>query len=277
MTPHLLALDIDGTIVDYDDKLSDRVRGVVRACRAQGHHIVISTGRSLSGALDVANRLGLTEGFVVVSNGAVIASLNPDTDNGYELVHVETFNPGPALTRMNHALPTSLCMVEDANLERWASADFPVGDLAAGDDLNIVRFAELKTLRATRIVLRELHGSREEFADAVEKIGLHGVTYSVGWSNWLDIAPEGVSKASGLARVAEMLGIDKQHTVGAGDGTNDHEMMEWVAHGIVMGQAGQKLKDLGTVITGTVEEDGLATALQDYFELSEDAIRSAMR
>ena len=93
----------------------------------------------------------------------------------------------------------------------------------------------------------------------------------------MDIAPEGISKASGLARVANDLGIDQQHTVGAGDGTNDHEMMEWVTHGIVMGQAGQKLKDLGTVITGTVQEDGLVTALQDYFELSEDAIRSAMR
>lgn len=276
MTPHLIALDIDGTIVDYDDKLSDRVRGAIRACRALGHHIVIATGRSLSGALDVANRLGLTEGFVVVSNGSVIASLDPDTELGYKLEHVETFNPGPALSRMTRVLPTSLCMVEDENLERWASADFPIGDLAAGDELNIVRFAELKTLRATRIVLRELSGSRDEFEQAVEKIGLHGVTYSVGWSNWLDIAPEGTSKASGLARVADDLGVAHEHTVAAGDGTNDHEMMSWVHYGIVMGQAGQPLKDLGTVVTGTVKEDGLATALKDYFDLSEEAIEEAM-
>lgn len=275
-TPHLVALDVDGTIVDYDDKLSDRVRGVIRACRAAGHHIVISTGRSLSGALDVANRLGLTEGFLVVSNGSVIATLEPDSNTGYELFRVETFDPGPALTRMNRVLPTALCMVEDAELNRWASADFPVGDLAAGDDLNIVRFSELKTIDATRIVMRELHGSREAFEDAVEKIGLHGVTYSVGWSNWLDIAPEGTSKASGLECVAESLGIDQAHTVGAGDGTNDHEMIAWVNHGIVMGQAKQELKDVATVITGTVDQDGLASALIDYFGLTEDDIANAM-
>lgn len=267
LPPHLIALDIDGTLVDYDDHLSYGVRRAVRACEKLGHHIVIATGRSLSGALDVANRLGLVDGFVVASNGSVTATLNPKSARGYELFDVQTFNPGPALTRMNRVLPTSLCMVEDADLHRWASADFPVGDLAAGDDLNIVRFAELKTMRATRIVLRELVGSRQEFEDAVEKIGLHGVTYSVGWSNWLDIAPEGISKASGLARVAETLGIDREHTVGAGDGSNDHEMISWVNYGIAMGQARQELKDIATVVTGTVEEDGLATALTRYFGL----------
>jgi hydroxymethylpyrimidine pyrophosphatase-like HAD family hydrolase len=89
----------------------------------------------------------------------------------------------------------------------------------------------------------------------------------VGWSNWLDIAPEGVSKAHGLEIVSELLGIPREDTVGAGDGSNDHEMIEWVQHGIVMGQAAEPLKSIASVVTGTVQEDGLATALIDHLGL----------
>ena len=277
MEPHIIGLDLDGTVVDYDDRLSDRVRAVIRACRAAGHHVVIATGRGTDGALDVANRLGLQEGFLIASNGSVIIRLDPAMDNGWRIFNVESFDAAPALERMAAALPTALLMVEDTNLVRWASAEFPVGDLAAGPQLNIVSFDELKKINATRIVLRDLNVSRAEFGQAVEKIGLHGVTYSVGWSNWLDIAPEGISKASGLQRVATSLGVERQHTVGAGDGSNDMEMMRWVAHGIAMGQAGDELKALATVVTGHVDDDGLADALVDYFSLTEEEIAKEMR
>lgn len=265
MKPHIVALDVDGTIVSYDDSLSDAVRATVQAVDAAGHHIVIATGRSASGALDTANRLGLTRGMLVCSNGAVIVRLDEDSPRGWEVDHVETFDPAPALERMVDVLPTALYMVEDAQLTRFSTGEFPVGELADMKDMRIVSFDELKARPATRIVLRDPHGSEDEFADAVERIGLHGVTYSVGWSNWLDISPEGVSKASGLERVRGILGIDRDATVCAGDGSNDIEMMEWAQHGIAMGQAVSDLKALATVVTGRVDEDGLVTALGEYF------------
>ena len=55
--------------------------------------------------------------------------------------------------------------------------------------------------------------------------------------------------------------------MGAGDGSNDMEMLEWVGHAIAMGQAGEKLKGVADVVTGSVVDDGLATALEEYFEL----------
>src|SRR5699024_5651360 len=128
-------------------------------------------------------------------------------------------------------------------------------------------FEQLLTTRATRIVMREVNGTTEEFAAAVDRLGLHEVSYLVGWSNWLDIAPDGTSKASGLELVAAELGVDREHTVGAGDGLNALEMIEWVGLSIVMGQSKDELKALATVVTGRIEDDGLATALVDRFDL----------
>ena len=59
----------------------------------------------------------------------------------------------------------------------------------------------------------------------------------------------------------------RSHTVGAGDGLNDIEMIEWVEHGIVMGQSKDELKGLASVVTDSVDDDGLAVALVDYFDL----------
>lgn len=265
MEPHIVALDLDGTVVDYDDELHETVREAVRRVAAQRHHVVIATGRAVSGALDIAYRLGLEDGYVVCSNGSVIIRLTDTCERGWEVVHVESFDPAPALERMSAVVPTGLFMVEDTELVRWGSAEFPEGDLAAGAQLRIVSFKELKKLKATRIVMRELDGTNEEFQKSVEKIGLHGVTYSVGWSNWLDIAPDGVSKASALEHVARSLNVPVENTVAVGDGSNDKEMIAWAGTGVAMGQARDELRNLADRVTGTVEDNGLAQVLDEIF------------
>ena len=266
-TPHLIALDLDGTVVDYDGALLPEVRDTISELTECGHHPVICTGRALAGALEVANRLDQTSDYVICSNGAVVVRLDQSCEHGWEVLSVDTFDPRSALEAMASVLPTALFMVEDENLVRWASEDFPRGDLAAGEDLRIVGFEGLKDIRATRIVMRETKGSREDFQTAVERIGLHGVTYSIGWSNWLDIAPDGVSKASGIEKVADALGIDMAHTVAAGDGANDLAMLRAAGFSIAMGQAGPHVLEAADVIAPPVSEGGLATALRGHFGL----------
>ncbi|MCQ9369111.1 HAD family hydrolase [Brevibacterium sp. 91QC2O2] len=261
---YLIGLDLDGTVVDYDGVLHEEVRDYLMGLADAGQHVVIATGRAPVGALEVANRLEQTRGYVISSNGAVIMELDPATELGWKPVHVETFDPASALEQMESVMPTALYMVEDENLVRWASEDFPRGDLTAGGDYNVVSFEELKAKKATRIVMRELGGSQPEFAEAVKRIGLHGVTYSVGWSNWLDISPEGISKASALQRVADLLGVDRAHTVAAGDGSNDAEMLDWAGHAIVMGQARDELKELADFVAPPVEEHGLVAGLRSF-------------
>lgn len=92
--PMLVALDIDGTLLTYDEHLADETRDAVAAVRDAGHHVVLSTGRSLVAVLDVAAALGLT-GYAVCSNGSVTVRLDPDLPGGWELDDVVTFDPGP--------------------------------------------------------------------------------------------------------------------------------------------------------------------------------------
>ena len=70
-----------------------------------------------------------------------------------------------------------------------------------------------------------------------ERIGLHGVSYFVGWSAWLDIAPQGVNKATALAEVVAGLGCRASDVLAIGDGRNDIEMLTWAGRGVALGDA----------------------------------------
>ena len=75
----------------------------------------------------------------------------------------------------------------------------------------------------TRIILRDPARSDRDFVALAEQLGLHGVQYYVGYSAWLDIAPEGVTKAAGLDEVVRSLGVTAADVLAVGDGRNDAE------------------------------------------------------
>ncbi|MGB3685644.1 MAG: HAD hydrolase family protein, partial [Ornithinimicrobium sp.] len=102
-----------------------------------------------------------------------------------------------------------------------------------------------------------------DFAAQIDRIGLHGVNYAVGFSSWLDLSPEGVSKASGLESIRIALGVDIEHTIAVGDQRNDIEMLQWAGRGVAMGQAPPEVVAVANEVTDDVTNDGLALLLED--------------
>jgi hydroxymethylpyrimidine pyrophosphatase-like HAD family hydrolase len=91
------------------------------------------------------------------------------------------------------------------------------------------------------------------------------VQYYVGYSAWLDIAPEGVTKAAGLDEVVRDLGIDPSDVLAVGDGRNDAEMLAWAGRGVAMGQAPLEVRQIADAVTGTFAEGGLVSELRRWF------------
>lgn len=259
----LVALDVDGTILHHDGHLSDRVRRSVRDLAESGAYVMIATGRSVIATLPVLHDLGLVEDgtYAVCSNGAVTIVLDSSTPQGYRLHEVVTFDPGPAVATLRAVLPNAIIAVEEVGVGFKVSKLFPEPELTG--EQRVVSEEELVAHPATRVTFRDANGSSADFEEAVENIGLHGVNYAVGFSAWLDVAPEGVSKASALEQVRRLVGVEPMDTVAVGDQRNDLEMLRWAALGVAMGQAPQEVVDAADETTGTVEEDGLAQLLED--------------
>ena len=260
----LVALDVDGTILHHDGHLSGDVRRMVRRLDELPQvHVVIATGRSVLSTLPVVDQLHLTsEGRPsVCSNGAVTVASDLTNDVGYRLTDVVTFDPAPAVALVRQELPHVLVAVEQIGVGFKVSTPFPPGELW-GEEI-VVSEEELLSHPATRVTFRDPSSTSEEFSALVERIGLHGVSYAVGYSAWLDLAPDGVSKASALEQVRRQLGVEPHRTVAVGDQRNDIEMLRWAARGYAMGQAPPEVVEVADRVTGTVDEDGLAEALDE--------------
>jgi hydroxymethylpyrimidine pyrophosphatase-like HAD family hydrolase len=256
----LVALDIDGTLMTYDEVISDATRDAVGAVRAAGAHVVLSTGRSLHAAVPVARELGITDGYLVCSNGSVTARLDPWEPQGYELTEVITFDPGPALRLLHAAMPDALFAVEEVGVGFRMNAAFPAGELAG--DHAVVAIDELASRHVTRLVVRSPGHTSEDFTRLAHRLGLENVTYAIGYTAWMDVAPHGVTKASALESVRRTLGVEPSRTVAVGDGRNDVEMLEWAALGVAMGQAPEPVRAVADEVTGTIEDDGVVDVLR---------------
>ena len=93
---------------------------------------------------------------------------------------------------------------------------------------------------------------------------LKGVTFSLGWTAWLDIAAEGITKAAAAEKVRAVLGFGRDRVMAIGDGFNDIGLLQWAGEfgrGVEMGHAPEALQAVATEITGTFVEDGLACVL----------------
>ncbi|MHA7282596.1 HAD family hydrolase [Arthrobacter sp. TMS2-4] len=259
-TQHLVALDVDGTLVDHEGTMTDEVRDAAQAVIEAGHDVIIATGRSLGATLPVIGLLGITRGYAVCSNGGVTLRIDSALPEGFEVIDRVTFDPKPALSALRDRLPSAKYALEDDRGRFLSTESFQ--DASFGSEAESVGFEEMVESRAVRVVVFSTDSSAEEFGHAVASIGLHGVTYSVGWTAWLDIAAAGVTKASALEVLRDRLGTARELTVAVGDGRNDIEMLQWAGRGVAMGQAPDEVRSAASEVTGSVYDDGAAKVLR---------------
>lgn len=88
---------------------------------------------------------------------------------------------------------------------------------------------------------------------------------TIAHNDWLlEIVPQGYSKATGIAKVCELLDIEKENTYAFGDSPNDHEMLRFVAHGIAMGNGTEETKQHAEYVTSDIMDDGIKNGLLYY-------------
>jgi Cof subfamily protein (haloacid dehalogenase superfamily) len=263
--PWLIALDVDGTVLREDGVINDAVVRAVGRVRDAGHEVMIATGRSVAMTMPIIDRLGISPQYVVCSNGAITLKRDPHAPTGYTREHVETFDPSEVLTTIRGSLESANYAVEDETGMYLFTGYFPDGTLGAVSEK--VDFEKLLATRATRVVVISPEHKIEDFLSVVERMGLHKVSYNVGWTAWLDIAPDGVNKSTALERVRHTLGVPRTRVLAVGDGRNDIDMLEWAAsegRGVAMGQAPAEVLAAANEITGTDLDDGVATLLAAF-------------
>ncbi|WP_144784405.1 HAD family hydrolase [Microbacterium sp. BH-3-3-3] len=266
--PHLgrllIALDIDGTVLLEDDTLSPGVVEAIAHAHRAGHEVMLATGRSWDSTHTIMERLGIRPEYAVCSNGAIVMRRvgGPDATE-YERAHVETFDPSEVLALLGEHLSGAHFLVELPDGTRKFT-DYL-------DDWNLekahkVTFADLSAEPVCRVVVVAPEQTDQDFLELVERIGLTQVSYAIGWTAWLDIAPQGVDKSTALELVRGWLGIAPERVLVMGDGRNDIEMMQWAVRNggraIAMHQGPPEVHAAAGEVGLSVTEGGVAAILR---------------
>ncbi|MDR7385754.1 HAD family hydrolase [Promicromonospora iranensis] len=253
-TPALVACDVEGTLVRAGRRPTPAVLDAIAAVRAAGHHLVVATGRSLSGAVQVARQLGVHDGWVVAANGAVTARVRPD---GYAIADVVPLDAEPVCRLVARTRPDLGLAAEVVGTGYRVTRRFPERQLAGHQE--VLHALEGVWARPTpRVVVYGQWALR--LAPALRASGVTAIPARV---DWVDVTAPGVSKATALENIRVELGVAASRTVAVGDGENDLDMLRWAAVSIAMGHAPEVVRTVAGRVTGTLDEDGAATALFD--------------
>ncbi|MEU5264894.1 HAD family hydrolase [Amycolatopsis sp. NPDC021455] len=268
----MIASDVDGTLLGPSESLSGRTIATVRRAIEAGVPFVLATGRPPRWIAPVAGPLELT-GYAVCANGAVLYDCGRE-----EVVAVHGLLPPTLLHDIAHALDKALpgCRLAtervsvgrdgaDHDMRNFViEPDYhnPWGD---GEGRTAPR-AEVLGHPAIKLLVSHRGMSSEEMADAVNALFDREVDVTYSSSGGLvELSAHGITKATGLADIAERLGVEREQVIAFGDMPNDVEMLRWAGHGVAMENGHPQAQSAADEITGPAAEDGVAQVLERWF------------
>ena len=263
MAVKLFVTDLDGTLLPSGKEVSEVNLRAVREASARGVVVTIATGRMYRAALPIAKSLGV-DVPIITYNGALIKSVQG------KVFYTNFLPPEHILAVLDFCRgrgwhvqlysDDALYYAEENSHSRFYESAQQIRGTAVGWDglrqrtsmvtkLLIVSDSQEETDARIRVL-------RPEFEGRVVVMRSHPL--------YTEIINPGVSKASGLQRLAHALGIDIADTMAIGDSDNDLPMLKAAGCSIAMGNALPSVREVCDYVTGTCEENGFAAAIRDH-------------
>jgi Cof subfamily protein (haloacid dehalogenase superfamily) len=260
-TVRAVAMDLDGTVLDETFQPSQRTAEAVALAEATGIACLIATGRMFVSARRVAERLTIRRPLVCYQ-GALVG----DPVTGEVLVHrpIEAPLAREILRAMpeEHARRSNLYV--DDELYVWEENEATVRySQIAGVPMHVVgNTADWIERPTTKIVTVGTNETMNELRDQMQPLFGDRAFVAKSLPYFLEFAAPGVSKASGLQLVADLLGFTAAETVAVGDAENDREMLDWASFGLAVANADERLIAEADAMIPSVHDDGVAQLLE---------------
>lgn len=267
----LIATDMDGTLLNSQNKISHRNREVLFKAVEEGIYIVLSTGRILKSALYYGNTIGLSSP-IIACNGALISC-----ENGKDILYENPMDMASIKNVIKLAEESGIYYhfynantfyskeISDKMLKFYESYENNLEKQQINLELfqNPMEILNEKSPIIYKFVFIEDDEDKLlEFRKKLENV--EGINISSSWYNNIEVMNKGVSKGTGLEYLIKKLNIDKSEVVAIGDNENDISMFNMAGLAIGMKNGAESIKEHVHVITNTNDEDGVAKAIEKY-------------
>ncbi|MRG87058.1 Cof-type HAD-IIB family hydrolase [Salinibacillus xinjiangensis] len=267
MSKHLIALDLDGTLLSDDKVIRQKTKQTLQRAKENGHIVVIATGRPHRASIEYYTELGLDTPMVNM-NGALI---HHPLDKRWDVVH------SPMSIRTAHAIvetcydfsvPNVMAEIRDhVFLDKH---DQEILDIFQPNPNEFpVTIGSLKNTLKEDPTSMLISPDKDHVTQLRKHLDDHHaevIDHRKWGAPWhiIEIVRAGLSKAVGLKKIAHYYNIPQERIIAFGDEDNDLEMIEYAGIGVAMGNGIQELKSIANYTTKTNEEEGISLFLEDF-------------
>ena len=262
MKYRLMAVDMDGTLLNDKDEITPRTEQAVKALVEKGTVFTLCTGRPLRGVKKYIDQLQL-DCPVITYNGAVVVHSRTG-----EILFSQDMDREEALQVYNLALEKKAMFIVWSRNRLYASelsekTEFYEGITNTKATL-LENFEQLLADGITKMLWYESPETLDEYIDELKQAGLKNTTFTKSRAYFLEFFSNKTSKAVAMAKLGEYYSIPQAEMVAAGDQTNDLPMIEYAGLGVAMGNAVDSVKAAAGYITNTNVNEGVAEFIEKF-------------
>ncbi|MGC8971910.1 MAG: Cof-type HAD-IIB family hydrolase [bacterium] len=257
----LIAIDIDGTLITPDKKITPRVRETLRYVESKGIMVSLVTGRLYPTCKKYAVELGLS-GPCVIYQGAMIIDHKTD-----KVLYEIRIPKDKAIEILRYSREHNLAL--NVYMDQFTFYTEKPNQYSVLDaQLNEVEIQIVKNLEDIIIYdpLKLMFVEDPKVISRLEEIFSKDkeLTALTSLPQFLEIVNKKATKADALKWIAERFNIKREEIMAIGDSHNDIPMLEWVGIGVAMGNADEKVKKSADFVTLSNTEDGVAHAIEMF-------------
>ncbi|MBF7096671.1 Cof-type HAD-IIB family hydrolase [Alkalibacter mobilis] len=259
----LLALDIDGTLLDKENKIRDTVREAVKTTLKKGIEVAVLSGRNYDGMKMYIEELGL-KGMAAAANGVQIVNIASN-----EIVCQKEMDPEISKDIINEAVKLDLTIVNFAGLMVYTEGfeGIPPEYIKPLNQKFVFIENIMEHVKENTPIKLLMVGEREnldEFRLYVEKSYGNELNVEYSMTNLLEVYSKGVDKGKALEYLMKFYGIGRHETLCIGDSENDIAMFQVSGTAVAMGNAPEHVKEKADQVTESSECDGVAFAIEKW-------------
>lgn len=266
----LLALDMDGTLLNSEKKITPRTKVAIDNLMKRGVAVVASTGRNLAELADYREDFKSMNYGILISGGLVYDFFKdePIKIHGLdEATILKLIDFGIETQAMIHLHTVKYSVASEEDIQNMAV--FGMGIYQNMFDRVCKRYDDPKKYireHPGEVIKVNLYNRSKESRDRnfnrISKLNL-SISYAEAFN--LEMSPANITKASGLRELCDYLKIDLSETIAIGDADNDREILQTAGLAVAMGNASDEIKSLADFVTLDNDNDGVAFAIEKIF------------